>query len=417
MYRLFQPSVASVTHAPVLVIFIDEEQSGWCQQFSEEGYAVVQVARPRDTDAEQDRNATAREATRVVRELGSNWGIITYGITQEDAVFISNFLDAARRAPNLKACIHFAISCDSPAAFIPRTSAGQLSVLPTIVHLSSSQEATHAVFQLLADSDSSQLRSASEYPPITVYTYPSVPFDPPFPFKTKVPALVQAGESSSVDPYIRSATNLSYSRTLALLRRELGPHFDLEKLWERHTYYVRTFTLEKSENSVNSNALQEFVERDAPKSMSTMVKVPYVNHVATLTGGVGYDDLARFYKYHFTGTNVTPPDTELIVVSRTVGADRIIDEMIFKATHTTEIDYFLPGIKPTGKPFQIALVGVIAFRGDKLTFEYAPQYWLLDPFGLPVAGVETAQKVLDPFAIPSNTLMKRWKESEGLDID
>ncbi|KAH9025896.1 hypothetical protein EDB85DRAFT_210550 [Lactarius pseudohatsudake] len=166
----------------------------------------------------------------------------------------------------------------------------------TIVHLSSSQEATHAVFQLLADSESSQLRSASEYPPITVYTYPSVPFDPPFPFKTKAPALVQAGESSSVDPYIRSATNLSYSRTLALLRRELGPHFDLEKLWERHTYY-------------------EFVERDAPKTMSTMVKVPYVNHVATLTGGVGYDDLARFYKYHFTGTNVTPPDTELIVVS------------------------------------------------------------------------------------------------------
>ncbi|KAI9462478.1 hypothetical protein BJY52DRAFT_1257194 [Lactarius psammicola] len=378
MYRLFQSSVASVTHVPVLVIFIDEEQSGWCQQFSEEGYAVVQVSRPRYTGAEQDRNTAAREALRAVRELGSSWAIITYGVTREDAVFISNFLDPSHQVPNLRVCIHFAISCESPAAFIPRTSAGQ--VLPTIVHLSSSQEETHAAFQLLADSEASQLRSASEYPPITVYTYPSVPFDPPFPFKTKAPALVQAGESSSVDPYIRSATNLSYSRTLALLRRELGPHFDLEKLWERHTYYV---------------------------------KVPYVNHVATLTGGVGYDDLARFYKYHFTGTNVTPPDTELIVVSRTVGADRIIDEMIFKATHTTEIDYFLPGIKPTGKPFQIALVGVIAFRGDKLTFDYWDQASVL----VQVAGVETAQKVLDPFAIPSNTLMKRWKESEGLNID
>lgn len=406
MHRLFRPSasVASVTLAPVLVIFIDEEQSGWCQQFSEEGYAVVQVTRPRDTDAEQDRGTAARETLRAVRELGSSWAIITYGVTREDAVFISNFLGATRQAPNLKACIHFSISCESAATFIPRTSAGQ--VLPTIVHLSSAQEETHAVFQLLADSESSQLRSASEYPPITVYTYPSVPLDPPFPFISKAPALVQAGESISVDPYVRSATNLSYSRTLALLRRELGPHFDLEKLWERHTYY-------------------EFVERDAPKTMSTMVKVPYVNHVATLTGGVGHDDLARFYKYHFTGTNVTPPDTELIVVSRTVGADRIIDEMIFKATHTTEIDYFLPGIKPTGKPFQIALVGVIAFRGDKLTFEHI--YWdqasllvqlgLLDPSELPVAGVETAQKVLDPFAVPSNTLMKRWKESEGLNID
>lgn len=45
------------------------------------------------------------------------------------------------------------------------------------------------------------------------------------------------------------------------------------------------------------------------------------------------------------------------------------------------------------------------------------QLGLLDPSGLPVAGVETAQKVLDPFAIPSNTLMKKWKESKGLCVD
>lgn len=94
MYRLFQPSVAAVTSAPVLVIFIDEEQSGWCQrashenvipfgsgnqldlyQFSEEGYAIVQVARPRDTD---DRNTIARETLRVVHKLGRSWVIITW---------------------------------------------------------------------------------------------------------------------------------------------------------------------------------------------------------------------------------------------------------------------------------------------------------------------------------------------------
>ncbi|THH33565.1 hypothetical protein EUX98_g670 [Antrodiella citrinella] len=92
-----------------------------------------------------------------------------------------------------------------------------------------------------------------------------------------------------------------------------------------------------------------------------------------MTGGVGFEELSRFYKYHFTQDNVTPPDTELITVSRTVGADRIIDEMIYKCTHTTEIDYFLPGITPTGKPLEIALVGVVAFRGDKLTFEHI--YW------------------------------------------
>lgn len=97
-------------------------------QFSEEGYAVVQVSRPRDTGAEQDCNEDARETLRVVRQLGSSWAIITYGVTREDTVFISNLLDATHRAPNLKACIHFTISCESTAAFIPRTSVGQ--VLP-----------------------------------------------------------------------------------------------------------------------------------------------------------------------------------------------------------------------------------------------------------------------------------------------
>jgi hypothetical protein len=30
----------------------------------------------------------------------------------------------------------------------------------------------------------------------------------------------------------------------------------------------------------------------------------------------------------------------------------------------------LPGVAPTGKPLEIALVGVVAFRGDKLFFEH-----------------------------------------------
>ncbi|KAI0307886.1 hypothetical protein B0F90DRAFT_1678161 [Multifurca ochricompacta] len=133
-----------------------------------------------------------------------------------------------------------------------------------MIHLPSSQEEMHAAFQLLADSEHSQLQSPVEYPPITVHTYPKVPSNPPFPFKSKAPALVQARETSSLDPYVRSATNLSYSRTLALLRRELGPHFDLERLWERHTHY-------------------EFVERDASKTMSTMVIQSSTTCAASLT--------------------------------------------------------------------------------------------------------------------------------------
>jgi carboxymethylenebutenolidase len=43
------------------------------------------------------------------------------------------------------------------------------------------------------------------------------------------------------------------------------------------------------------------------------------------------------------------------------------------------------------------------------------QIGALDPKGLPVAGMETAKKLLDE-NLPSNTLMKKWKESEGKPI-
>jgi carboxymethylenebutenolidase len=152
--------------------------------------------------------------------------------------------------------------------------------------------------------------------------------------------------------------------------------------------------------------------------MSTMVAEPYVNHIPTMTGGVGYQQLHRFYKHHFVNSN--PPDTSLIPISRTVGATQVVDEMLFCFTHTFEIPWMLPGIPPTGKRVEIPLLAVIKFRGDKLYHEHI--YWdqasvlvqigKLDPKGLPIAGVETGQKLLDE-SLPSNTLMTAWKNSEG----
>ena len=40
------------------------------------------------------------------------------------------------------------------------------------------------------------------------------------------------------------------------------------------------------------------------------------------------------------------------------------------------------------------------------------QIGLLDPKGLPVAGIETARKLVDE-TLPSNTLMARWAQSEN----
>jgi carboxymethylenebutenolidase len=172
---------------------------------------------------------------------------------------------------------------------------------------------------------------------------------------------------------------------------------DLAALWEAHCRH-------------------EFETRDVDATMATMVAAPYVNHVPTMTGGVGHDQLKRFYKYHFIPGN--PPDMALTPVSRTVGADQIVDEMVVSFTHTSEVDWMLPGIPPTGRKVEIPLVAIVRFVGDKVAHEHI--YWdqasvlvqvgLLDPKGLPVAGAETARKVVDP-RLPSNAMMTRWSNS------
>ena len=190
---------------------------------------------------------------------------------------------------------------------------------------------------------------------------------------------------------------MAHTRSIALFRRVLGPLYNLSELWDKHCEY-------------------EFATRDVDATMATMVAEPYVNHIPTMTGGVGYRDLHRFYKNHFIPK--TPRDTKLVPISRTVGADRVVDEMLFSFTHDIEIDWMLPGVAPTGKHVEVPLVAIVCFRGDKLYHEHI--YWdqasvlmqigLLDAAGLPVAGAATAHKVLDETK-PSNTLMKRWAES------
>ncbi|HEV2300846.1 MAG TPA: nuclear transport factor 2 family protein [Stellaceae bacterium] len=163
----------------------------------------------------------------------------------------------------------------------------------------------------------------------------------------------------------------------------------------------------------------EFETRDVDATMATMVAEPYVNHIPTMAGGVGHDELKRFYKYHFIGAN--PPDTTLTPVSRTIGADSLVDEMIFSFTHTAAVDWMLPGIPPTGRRVEVPLVAIVKFEGGKVAHEHI--YWdqasvlvqlgLIDPAGLPVAGAATARKVADTTQ-PSNRLLgAAWARSEG----
>jgi hypothetical protein len=82
-----------------------------------------------------------------------------------------------------------------------------------------------------------------------------------------------------------------------------------------------------------------------------MVDDAYVNHIPVLTGGSGRGELREFYSKRFIPQ--MPPDTEMTAVSRTIGDNQIVDEMIFKFTHTIPMDWMLPGISPTGQRVEV----------------------------------------------------------------
>ena len=157
----------------------------------------------------------------------------------------------------------------------------------------------------------------------------------------------------------------------------------LSDLWEEHVQH-------------------EFSTRHTEKTLATMVEDAYVNHIPVLTGGVGRDQLREFYSKRFIPQ--MPPDTEMTPVSRTIGEDQLVDEMIFSFTHTQEIPWMLPGVPPTNRRVEVPLVAIVRFREGKLAHEHI--YWdqasvlkqiglLTDP-RLPVFGAETARKVVNP---------------------
>ncbi|MUH01499.1 hypothetical protein F7734_58250 [Scytonema sp. UIC 10036] len=167
----------------------------------------------------------------------------------------------------------------------------------------------------------------------------------------------------------------------------------LQALWEEHLQY-------------------EFGTHSTEDALATMVEDAYVNHIPVMTGGVGKPALREFYSKYLIPQ--MPPDMELTLISRTIGTDQLVDEMVAKFTHTVWMEWILPSVAPTGKRVEVPVVAIVQFRDGKLAHEHI--YWdqasvlvqlgMLDPGTLPVVGVDSARKAIDP-NLPSNTLIER----------
>ena len=145
---------------------------------------------------------------------------------------------------------------------------------------------------------------------------------------------------------------------------------------------------------------KEFVDRDVSATMATMVPEPYVYNVPTMVGGFGGEEVRRFYTEHFV--NQIPKDAVVTPISRTVGKNQVVDELIVSFTHDTKWDYMLPGLPPTGKRVELPHVVVMKFENGKVAHEHIwwdqasllVQVGVLDPANLPVRGVEQARELL-----------------------
>jgi carboxymethylenebutenolidase len=154
----------------------------------------------------------------------------------------------------------------------------------------------------------------------------------------------------------------------------------------------------------------EFQDLDLEATMATMSSDPYVHHVPTITGGNGTDGVREFYRDHFIGR--WPEDTETRQISRTVGENQVVDELLMTFTHDRELEIMLSGIPPTGRRITIPVVVVVGFENGKVHHEHI--YWdqasvlvqagVLHRNDLPLTGAEQAQSLVDQ-GRPKNRLL------------
>ncbi|KAL2163877.1 hypothetical protein VTH06DRAFT_3088 [Thermothelomyces fergusii] len=376
-----QPPLSRRGNGPGLVLVVSENLDlSWhektldpppLQKWAEEGYSVAQIRAGDGLSIASQLGIAVAELQKLPECSGGKFGLVV--IPGENTTSHTSLLDAIRTQTTIVGAVFYG---DYPDVDPP---------IPVLAHLPGKTGRP------------SGEREKSER--LTVHSYPG------------------AGKFFIIPAhadYRASAAAVAHTRSLSFLKPLMGgPYFDLEAIWDEHTRY-------------------EFADRSVEETMATMVDQPYVNHVPTLTGGIGREKLTTFYRDHFIFSN--PKDANLELVSRTVGIDRIVDEFLFQCTHDRVIDWLIPGVPPTHKPLSIPFTSIVNIRGDRLYHEHIawdqgtvlrqlgllPEY-LPFPYALPdgrrsgngkrleyrvpAAGGETAQKLLDENAVPSNEMI------------
>ena len=121
----------------------------------------------------------------------------------------------------------------------------------------------------------------------------------------------------------------------------------------------------------SSHLEAEFATKDVEAALATMTEDAYVNHVPHNSGGRGRDEVRAFYRDVFIPS--WPDDVQVLQMNRVVGDEQLVDESHVTFTHTTKMEWFLPGVPPTNRKVEVDVVVVVQFRHDRIACERI--YW------------------------------------------
>jgi carboxymethylenebutenolidase len=190
-------------------------------KWAEEGYAVVELQA-----GIQSLKAVISSALEQLRGCAACKPKESVGLVNYDPSVWSQLTSALTGFSEIVGVVTYADTAKSTVA--------TASPIPSVHHLAGkSAEKLPRTGQL----------TAYDYPSVKSYQF-AVPFTPGFDYSTEA---------------------VSHTRNLTFLKKLMnGPYFDLEAIWDEHTYY-------------------EFENRSVEHTMSTMVQEPYVNHVPTVS--------------------------------------------------------------------------------------------------------------------------------------
>ncbi|KAF3400054.1 hypothetical protein F1880_008294 [Penicillium rolfsii] len=202
----------------------------------------------------------------------------------------------------------------------------------------------------------------------------------------------------------RISSQLAWSRALGCLRNAFGawsnwPVADIETVWEEYWARlmedlngIKTDGLQKGSGSAMEIVLRKGTDQicqgDGRSSLHDEQSAK-VLCAPTKAGGSTPEDLRTFFTDVFIPAG--PPSQHIRLLSRTVGADRIVDEILFTFCHSKEVPWLLPRVPPTNRDIQVVVVVVASFFADRIVHQSL--YW-------DQADVLVQAGLLDPDLVP-----------------